>query len=150
MVLNSTDYVLSAEKEENCSWIIFASGMPIGWAVWSWNLLALMPHTPGHGSLHLLLTHALDRSHSVFWTHSGRQPVYGSPKYSERHAHEPTPFRSLQMAFAPHGDGWHGFTSTLSLTGGTLKVEKFSFKICWFAQSRKAMNFDVLNDVKDQ
>lgn len=62
--------------------------------------------------------------------------MYGSPKYSDRHAHEPTPFRSLQTAFAPHGEGSHGFTSTLSFTGGTLKIDydvkmkRLSVKYC--------------------
>lgn len=70
---------------------------------------ALIPHDPGHGSLHLLLEHALLRSQSEFETHSGRHPVYGSPKYSGKQEHEPTPFLSLHNALAPHGDGLHGF-----------------------------------------
>jgi len=41
-------------------------------------------------------------------THSGLHPVYGSPKYSGKHEQEPAPFRSLHIAFAPHGDGLHG------------------------------------------
>lgn len=70
---------------------------------------ALIPHAPGHGSLHLLLEHALLRSQSEFDTHSGRQPVYGSPKYSGKQEQDPIPLRSLHKAFAPHGDGLHGF-----------------------------------------
>lgn len=89
------------------------------------NLLALMPHTPGQGSLHRLLTQAFVRSHSEFCTHSGRQPVYGSPKYSGRQRHEPTPLRSLQTALAPHGDGEHGFIS--SLIGGTRSMNIIRF-----------------------
>lgn len=41
---------------------------------------AFKPQTPGHGSLHLLFKHALSRGQSLFVTHSGRQPLYGSPK----------------------------------------------------------------------
>jgi len=48
------------------------------------------------------------RSQSEFVTHSGLQPVYGSPKYSGKQEHEPAPLRSLHIAFAPHGDGLHG------------------------------------------
>lgn len=70
---------------------------------------AFTPQAPGQGSLHLLLEQALLRSQSEFETHSGLHPVYGSPKYSGRQAQEPTPFRSLHNALAPHGDGWHGF-----------------------------------------
>lgn len=70
---------------------------------------ALIPHAPGQGSLHLLLEQALLRSQSELDTHSGRQPVYGSPKYSGKQAHEPTPFLSLQRALAPQGEGLQGF-----------------------------------------
>lgn len=69
---------------------------------------AFVPQVPGHGSTHLLLTHDLRLSQSEFWTHSGRHPVYGSPKYSCKHVQEPAPFCSRQTAFEPHGDGLHG------------------------------------------
>lgn len=69
---------------------------------------ALRPHVPGQGSRHLLLTQALLRSQSELMTHSGLQPVYGSPKYSGRQTQEPAPLRSLHTAFAPHGDGLQG------------------------------------------
>lgn len=62
--------------------------------------------------MHLLFIQALFVEQSEFWTHSGLQPVYGSPKYSGRHVHEPTPLRSLQMAFEPHGDGLQGLRSS--------------------------------------
>lgn len=52
---------------------------------------------------------ALLRSQSEFDTHSGRHPVYGSPKYSGKHEHAPIPFLSLHMALAPQGEGWQGF-----------------------------------------
>jgi hypothetical protein len=32
--------------------------------------------------------------------------------YSGRQTHEPAPFRSLQTALEPHGDGTHGFTGS--------------------------------------
>lgn len=60
------------------------------------------------GLIHLLLTQALSRGHSLFITHSGLQPVYGSPVYSGRHVQEPAPLRSLQTALLPQGDGWQG------------------------------------------
>lgn len=68
-----------------------------------------MPQAPGQGSLHRLFEQALLRSQSEFDTHSGLHPVYGSPKYSGKHAQDPTLFLSLHMAFAPHGDGLQGF-----------------------------------------
>lgn len=57
-----------------------------------------------HGSMHLFLEQALSRGQSLFMTHSGRQPEYGSPWYSGRHEQEP----SRQTAFGPHGDGLQG------------------------------------------
>lgn len=72
--------------------------------------IALDAHVPGHGSTHFLLKQALSLGQSVFSIHSGRQPVYGFPWYSGKQAHTP----SLQIAFAPHGDGLH-----LSFGGGT-------------------------------
>lgn len=69
---------------------------------------AFKPHVPGHGSTHLLFTQALLRSQSELTTHSGRHPVYGSPKYSGRQVQEPAPPRTLQIAFAPHGEGSQG------------------------------------------
>lgn len=34
--------------------------------------------------------------------------MYGSPKKSGVHTHDPAPLRSLQIAFAPQGDGLQG------------------------------------------
>lgn len=70
---------------------------------------AFWAHVPGHGSLHLLLMHALLDWHSAFTIHSGLHPSYGFPKYSGRQEQDPAPFCSLQMAFMPHGDGSQGF-----------------------------------------
>lgn len=68
----------------------------------------MFPQTPGHGSLHLLLTQAVFLEQSEFNTHSGRHSRYGSPKYSGKHLQAPAPFLSVHLAFAPHGDGLHG------------------------------------------
>jgi hypothetical protein len=73
---------------------------------------ALRPHTPGQGSTHLLLLQALFLAQSEFVTHSGRQPAYGSPKYSGRQTQDPAPFLSLHKALAPQGDGLHGLMSS--------------------------------------
>lgn len=54
--------------------------------------------------------HALFHAQSKLFTHSGRHPKYGSPKYSGMHEQEPAPFDSLHTAFAPHGEGLQGFT----------------------------------------
>lgn len=40
---------------------------------------ALTAQTPGHGSLHLLFKQARWPGQSLFVTHSGRHPLYGSP-----------------------------------------------------------------------
>lgn len=70
--------------------------------------------------MHLLFKQALVRSQSELVTHSGLHPVYGSPKYSGRQAHEPAPFLSLHIALAPHGDGLHGVRG-LSVVVGTIR-----------------------------
>lgn len=84
---------------------------------------AFIPHVPGQGSLHLLFIQALLRSQSLLTTHSGLQPVYGSPKYSDKHAQDPAPFRSLHIAFAPHGDGLQGSLG-VSVGGARRKIMK--------------------------
>lgn len=52
--------------------------------------------------------HVLSRGQSVLITHSGLQPAYGSPKYSGKQEQDPAPWRSLQTALAPQGEGLHG------------------------------------------
>lgn len=69
----------------------------------------------------MLFKQALDLSQSELVTHSGRQPVYGSPKYSGRQEHDPAPLRSLQIAFAPHGDGLQGLRGSSMGTGTIIK-----------------------------
>lgn len=51
----------------------------------TWQL-AFKPHTPGHGSMHLLFTHALSREHSELIVHSGLH-AGGVPTYSCKHEH---------------------------------------------------------------
>lgn len=46
---------------------------------------------------------ALSFGQSLFRTHSGLQPLYGSPKYCDKQVQTP----SLQLAFVPQGDGLH-------------------------------------------
>ena len=82
---------------------------------------------PGQGSTHLFRTHALALLQSVFKTHSGRHPAYGSPVYSGRHVHEPAPLRSLQTAFAPQGDGLQG--SRGASTGSVAEIYLVSIVI---------------------
>lgn len=67
---------------------------------------------------------ARERSHSEFCTHSGRQPVYGSPKYSGKHEHDPAPLRSLHTALLPQGDGLHGSIG-ISCMGTVESVKNF-------------------------
>lgn len=63
--------------------------------------IALLPHVPGHGSLHLFLTQALFFGQSELETHSGLHPVYGSPWYSDKQLQMPL----LHTAFDPQGFG---------------------------------------------
>lgn len=86
--------------------------------------VAPCPQVPGQGFTHLLFKQALLRSQSVFVTHSGLHPMYGSPMYSGRQVQDPTPFLSLQIAFAPHGDGLHGVRGCSVVVGSeNLKIE---------------------------
>lgn len=72
------------------------------WALTSHS--AFGAHVPGQGSLHLLLMQALSRLQSELRTHSGRQPVYGSPWNSGRQLHLPL----LHCELDPHGEGSQG------------------------------------------
>lgn len=74
--------------------------------------MAFSPQVSLHGFTHLLWIQALSLEQSLFITHSGLQPEYGSPKYSFIHEHWPL----LQLAFGPQGDGLHGSVSTVSGT----------------------------------
>lgn len=70
---------------------------------WAFN-----PQVPGQGSKHLLPTQALSRGQSLFNTHSGLQPLYGSPWYSARQVQMPL----SHNVFGPQGDGLQGSVFT--------------------------------------
>ena len=70
--------------------------------------VACVPQTPGHGSTHFWLTHALSVGHSGFMKHSGLHSMYGFPNKPGKHVHEAAPLCSLHSAFIPHGDGRYG------------------------------------------
>lgn len=63
--------------------------------------------------MHLFLVHALLLGQSELTKHSGRHPSYGFPKYPVMHIHAPAPSCSLHSAFAPQGDGVHGFIGSI-------------------------------------
>lgn len=70
---------------------------------------ALNPHTPGHGSTHLVLTHALSLEQSELMVHSGLQPPrFGLPKNPGRHSHTADVPDVRHTVFRPQGDGLHG------------------------------------------
>lgn len=74
--------------------------------------MAVRAQVPGQGSVHLLRMQARSRGQSVWRTHSGRQPEYGSPWYSGMHEH--WPFR--HTAFGPQGDGLQGSSWTTAIS----------------------------------
>lgn len=62
---------------------------------------ALLAQVPIQGSLHLLLIQALSRAQSELRTHSGRHPIVGSPKYSDKQEQIPL----SHCVLIPQGDG---------------------------------------------
>lgn len=54
--------------------------------------------------------------------------MYGSPKYSGKHAQDPAPFLSRQIAFAPQGEGLHGSLGDSIVVRAEIK--KFCLKAC--------------------
>lgn len=66
--------------------------------------MAFWPQTPGQGSTHLFRMHACVFGQSLFNTHCGRQPLYGSPKYSIMQVQIPP----LHCVLDPQGEGVHG------------------------------------------
>lgn len=60
----------------------------------------------------MLFEQALFEGQSLFVTHSGRQPRYGSPKYPCAHLQAPTEFFSVQIELGPQGEGLQGFVSS--------------------------------------
>lgn len=91
---------------------------------WLYTLqIAFCPQVPGQGSAHLFRIHALLRGQSVFKTHSGRQPEYGSPRYSGIHVQMP----SLHWALDPQGEGLHGFIGSASISVSTFNYKMWKF-----------------------
>ena len=85
--------------------------------------IALTPHVPGQGSVHLLFWHALFEGQSELTKHSGRQATYGSPKYSGIHWQAAALwFWSMQSAWDPQGEGLQG--SCDSVGTGTIKTKQ--------------------------
>jgi hypothetical protein len=73
--------------------------------------IALLAQVPGHGSMHLFLLQAMFLLQSPFSTHSGLQPILGSPKYSGRQLQSPL----SQCVFGPQGEGLQGSLSTSTM-----------------------------------
>lgn len=84
---------------------------------------AFEPQVPGHGSMHLLRTHALFAGQSELSVHSGRHPSYGLPMYSARQEQDPALFCILHMEFAPHGNGIQGFVFSIGDGAGIMLQE---------------------------
>jgi len=92
--------------------------------VWFITLHKLFcPHVPGQGSTHLFRMHALSVEQSVLSTHSGRQPTYGSPKYSGKQIQMPL----LHWAFGPQGDLLHGSVGCV----GSLSIYYYNYQMKW-------------------
>lgn len=70
--------------------------------------VAWAPHTPGHGSRHLLFMQARWFAHSGLIVHSCLHSTYGSPCSPGKHVQDAAPFLSLHSALIPHGLGLHG------------------------------------------
>lgn len=82
---------------------------------------ALIPHVPGHGSLHFWCIQAWCWGQSVLTTHSGLH-VGGVPTNPSWQEHTPWPSTSLQLLYGPQGEGTHGFVS--SIGAKRIKCEK--------------------------
>lgn len=67
----------------------------------------LDPHTPGQGSEHFALIHALSSGHSELMVHSGLHPG-GLPMYKAKHEQTACSLTTLHWLLGPHGDGWQG------------------------------------------
>ena len=59
------------------------------------------PQSPGHGSLHLLLSHTLLEGQSGLVVHSCLHSTYGSPLRPDRQTHAAAWFFSLHSALIP-------------------------------------------------
>lgn len=69
---------------------------------------APVPQVPWHGSRQWDLIQARFGEQSESATHSGLQPVYGSPCRFASHSQDALAPRDRQIAPGPHGDGLHG------------------------------------------
>ena len=78
---------------------------------------ALYPQVPGQGSIHLFCEQAKVLIQSELTVHSGRQPEYGSPKYSLLQVQTQVLPRTDESALDPHGFGLQG-----SLGGGGAEI----------------------------
>lgn len=121
--------------------IMVEMNLPIGWQevkgfpvnpalqlqIGLWFLtkhFALVPHTPGHGSIHFWLEQASFKLQSESIVHSGRQ-FGGLPRKPSKQEQTAWLLYSLHWLFGPHGDGLQGWT----ISGSRLKSRKI-FK-CW-------------------
>lgn len=94
--------------------IVGAGQLQMGLWLITWQS-APYPHTPGHGSIHLVFAHALSRGQSELMTHSGRQPLpVGLPWNPGKHSQSALPPEARHSVLAPQGEGLHGFTSGCS------------------------------------
>lgn len=66
--------------------------------------------------------------HSLLVKHSGLQ-FGGVPKNSGKHEHDGELLISLQIAFGPHGEGWHGFTEISIAVGAEIWLT-----LIWFSE----------------
>lgn len=73
---------------------------------------ASYPQTPGQGSMHLVLTHALSRAQSELTVHSGLHSTNAFPKVPGKHSQSAFPLRTRHVALRAHGDGLQGSLST--------------------------------------
>ena len=83
----------------------------------------------------LFLPQARALSQSELTTHSGRQPAYGSPKYSGLQVHWQLVPRTAASAFDPQGFGLHG-----SLGGGGAGEKRVIIKHVFFLNCIKVLN----------
>lgn len=77
---------------------------------------AEIPHVPLHGSMQRWLVQAWLRVHSALVTHSGLH-VGGAPLYPKIQEQIACPLISRHWLLGPHGDGLHGFITSVSFTG---------------------------------
>lgn len=103
--------------------------------------MAPNPHTPGHGSTHLVLTQALSRAQSALIVHSGRHPpAVGAPKNPGRHSHMAASPDFLQTVLIPHGEGLHG-----SLGGSSARKKKKIYFKSFYNQMKIIIQKKIYN-----